>query len=1137
MCGIAGFVGFDDEALLREMCASLAHRGPDASGFYTAPGVGLAHRRLSVIDLATGSQPMANEDGSIYVIFNGEIYNYESLTSELKRRGHVFSSTSDTEVIVHLYEDYGLSFVDHLRGMFAIGLWDAKNRRLVLARDRIGEKPLYYMQDGRTLLFASEIKAILQKNVTRAVNAQAVCEYLAANYVPAPRSFYQGISKLQPGHMLVHEDGEARVLRYWQRRVNGRSSLTLEEATGRLVDILTEATKLCLKSDVEVGAFLSGGIDSSIVVALMRQHSARLRTFTVGFGREARGYNELTFARRVATELGTQHYEIIADPHSSISLLPRLIWHFDEPNGNPTSYLVYLLSQFTRREVKVAVGGTGGDEIFFGYPRHQGIRYLHYYKLLPRILRQQVVERIVQKWPESTKGSHFAKRARRFVLGANLAPEDAYGSWVSLFHRDIRARLISDPVQLASDDPMGDCFLRGYLSGPESEELLDRAANLDVGAYLPEFQLTYMDRMSMAHGLEVRSPLVDAELVDFVTSLPASYRLRGLRSKHILKEAALRWIPKAIAQRRKMGFDAPVGQWMKAELREFMERFLSREQLERSGLLNPEAVAQVLGEHLSGKRDYSMQLWSLVTLECWYRMYIEGRVKSDADCQLKDLRGAPAGPWAPCVPRRAAADRPVPFEQPPSRGPAFWSRRHVWSAVPVAWRHLLAPLLRAMPTQMALGKHYRRWAKYVETSQFWPVQVAQEYCLENVRRICRLAYASSVFYRRLFDGVGFHPRELGSLADLRKLPLIDKHTIRQNLQEMCTKPCRLPGVDLVSTGGSDRAPLSFYIDADRSSIEYAHLNACWGRVGYTLGTPLAVLRGNVVKPDRTGLFHEYDPILKYHYYSAYHMTTANLSRYLNHISTIGPCFLLMYPSTANRLARFIERSGETVPTNVRGLLVGSENVYPDQRRFVERVLGVRCFSWYGHSEKLVLAAECEYSTDYHVWPTYGYLELLDERGNPVSTPGEEGEIVGTGFINTVVPFIRYRTGDYATYVGDHCEACGRQHTIICDIRGHRTQEMLVAADGSEISWTAMNMHDDTFLHVRQFQFRQDTPGRAVLRVVPAERFGDEDQRRIQQNLGRKLDGQVTFAIELVETIPLSPRGKAIYVDQRIPPRT
>jgi phenylacetate-CoA ligase len=1119
------------------MCASLAHRGPDASGFFRAPGVGLAHRRLSVIDLTTGGQPMGNEDGSIQVVFNGEIYNYQDLTKQLKERGHRFSSTSDTEVILHLYEDHGLGFVEHLRGMFAFALWDAKRRRLVLARDRIGEKPLYYMQEGPALLFGSEPKAILQSNVARRLDAQAVCDFLALGYVPAPRSFYQGIRKVPPGHLLVYEEGAVNSFAYWERRSTRQEGLSFRQAADRLTEMLIDTGRLCLKSDVEVGAFLSGGIDSSVIVALMRLHAARVQTFSVGYGGQATGYNELGYARRVADALGSVHHELIIGARSNLNLLPKVIWHFDEPHGEPTSVLVYLLSRFTKERVKVALGGTGGDEIFFGYPRHKGIGLLQYYRLLPAFLREGVVERIVRKWPESTRGKPFARRAKRFVDGAGLAPEEAYRSWVALLSRELRADLISGAVQAQAEDPSGEALLRRHLMAGDDRTLLDRAAALDIGGYLPEFQLTYMDRMSMAHGLEVRSPLCDFEVVNLVSSLPPSYRLHRMHSKHILKHVARRWLPRGIVERKKMGFDSPIGQWVKNELREFVLAFLSREHVERSGLLNYPAVERILGDHLSGKRNYALQLWSIIALECWYRMYIEDRVCDGAAYRLSDLRGTVSeGRRSVALSGSepaATADVSATPGGLKSAAPLKWSRRHLWESAPAILRRSLSPVFRVIPTQVFLGKQFRRWAAFVEGAQHWPADMAAQLCLRELRGVCTLAQDRTSFYRRMFREIGFDPRGLKRLEDLRGLPRIDKGTVREHLSGMCMIPLDGSTVDSVSTGGSGGEPLHFYMNMGRSVVEYAYLTTSWGRAGYRLGMPLAVLRGRAVAPDRRGLYHEYDAILRHHYYSNFHMTDENMGRYLRHIATIGPCFLHVYPSSVAALARFIRRAGLKAPGNIRGIIAESETVYPDQRKMVEEVFGCRYFSCYGHSEKLVLAAECEFSTDYHVWPTYGYFELLDEQGKPVTTPGQTGEIVGTGFINRVVPFIRYRTGDYATYVGDHCEACGRQHTIIRDIRGHRTQEMLVAVDGSEISWTALNMHDDTFLHVRQFQFYQDTPGRAVLRVVPAEGFGDEDRRRIQKSLGRKLDGQVTFTIELVESIPLSPRGKAIYVDQRI----
>jgi phenylacetate-CoA ligase len=1114
---------------------------------------------------------MGNEDGTVQVVFNGEIYNYQELTKQLKQQGHRFSSASDTEVIVHLYEDHELGFVEYLRGMFAFALWDAKRRRLVLARDRVGEKPLYYMQEGSALLFASEPKAVLQKNIARRVNPQAVCDFLALGYVPAPRSFYQGICKLPPGHLLVHEDGVAKSCAYWQRRVAQQEKLSFQDAADHLTEMLIETGRLCLKSDVEVGAFLSGGIDSSVIVALMRLHDARVQTFAVGYGGEAMGFNELPYARRVADELGTQHHELIIEPHTSMELLPRILWHFDEPHGEPTSILVYLLSQFTKERVKVALGGTGGDEIFFGYPRHMGVRLLQYYRLLPSLVREHLVQRIVMKWSESTKGKPFARRAKRFVAGASQPPHEAYLTWVSLLSRDTRAALISDQIRAEAEDPVGEAFLRQHLTAENGRELLDRAADLDIAGYLPEFQLAYMDRMSMAHGLEVRSPFCDFELVDFVASLPTSYRLRGTNSKHILKHVARQWIPRDIAERKKVGFESPFGQWIKKELREFLLGFLSREHIERSGLLNYAAVAQIIGDHLSGRRDYALHLWSIIAVECWYRMYIEDGITDGSTYSLANLRGAsgrnasaaaassrriahgapansqspqdqcPATPLLPqphsrgtCMQRVASEAETTTATGPsPYRVKRALSRKNVWNATPKWVKKSVGHLATCVPPAWLLGSGFRGAYGLAKQADRWAREQATTYQLEQLKRICSLAGSQNEYHHRVFIASGFDPTEMKSLEDFRRLPLIDKNTVRRHLHEMCTLSPKSLYVDYVSTGGSGGEPLHFYLDAARSPVEYAHLVVSWRRIGYRLGMPLAVLRGRVVGEDRGGLRHEYDPILRHHYYSSFHMSDTMMGRYVEHIAGIGPCFLHVYPSTVASLARFLRRSGMNTPANIRGIIAESEIVYPEQRKMAEEVFGCRYFSCYGHSEKLVMAAECEFSTDYHVWPTYGYFELLDEQGKPVTTPGQRGEIVGTGFISKVMPFIRYRTGDYATYVGDRCEACGRQHTIIRDIRGHRTQETLVATNGSEIFWTALNMHDDTFLHVRQFQFYQDTPGRAVLRVVPADGFGDEDRLKIQQNLGRKLDGQVTFTVELVDAIPLTPRGKAVYVDQRI----
>jgi len=464
-----------------------------------------------------------------------------------------------------------------------------------------------------------------------------------------------------------------------------------------------------------------------------------------------------------------------------------------------------------------------------------------------------------------------------------------------------------------------------------------------------------------------------------------------------------------------------------------------------------------------------------------------------------------------------------------------FSKKNLWDQTQSLLKTTLGRGLGLFPLSWLLGAKFRANCRFAREAQWWPAERSREYQLKRLRDVLKLAYEKTIFYRRMFDSVGFLPDDFQSLDYINRLAVIDRQVIAENLKEMCTRPVTSRNVDFASTGGTSGEPLHFYIDSSRSAIEYAYLTTSWERAGYKLSTPMAVLRGRVVQPGRDDLYHEYDPVLRHHYYSAFHLSDEQMSRYLKHIATVGPCFLHVYPSSAAALARFIIRSKQQAPKSIQGIIAESEIVYSEQRKTIEDVFGRRIFSCYGHSEKLVLATGCEKSDDYHVCPTYGYFELLDENDNLVTTPGQRGEIVGTGFINTVIPFIRYRTGDWATYIGDRCRACGREHTIIRDIRGHRIQEVLIAADGSEISWTALNMHDDTFLRVRQFQFMQEKPGKAILRIIPAPDFSQEDTERIKKNLGRKLDGRIVFDTMLVDSIDLSPRGKAIYVDQRIPP--
>lgn len=461
------------------------------------------------------------------------------------------------------------------------------------------------------------------------------------------------------------------------------------------------------------------------------------------------------------------------------------------------------------------------------------------------------------------------------------------------------------------------------------------------------------------------------------------------------------------------------------------------------------------------------------------------------------------------------------------------SRKNLWENAPRPVRRFVGGVLGLLPPSWLMGRGFRRQLAFVQRAQWWSRAEAEAYQFQQIRRIVSLAYDRAPAWRRRLADAGMEPGDIRTLDDVSSLPLIDKLTVINDGEAMCTRAPDAGGVDYVTTGGTSGRQLRFYINADRSASEYAHLLSSWMRAGYRPELAQAVLRGKVIDEDATGLRHSYDPILRRHSYGNFHMNDESMERYLRHMRGIGPFYLHGYPSALAVLARYVRRTGAEVPTNLVGLLAGSENVYAAERRRVEDVFGVRYYSWYGHSEKLVLAAECEQSQDYHVWPTYGYFELVDELGRVISEPGRSGEIVGTGFINSVMPMIRYRTGDYATYVADSCEACGRQHPVIRDVRGHREREFLVAADGAAVSWTAINVHDDTFDRLHSYQFRQDEPGRAILRIVPTQEFGEADLQRVHQRLELRLSGRIAFEVQIVDRIEQTVSGKTNYVDQRI----
>jgi asparagine synthase (glutamine-hydrolysing) len=622
MCGIAGAVPGIDSGILGRMTATLAHRGPDGEGFLSCGEVSFGHRRLAIIDLPGGAQPMTSADGRCKIIFNGEIYNFAALRRELESEGVRFRTRSDTEVLLELWARGGVAGLEKLRGMFAFALWDAAHKPLYLVRDRLGVKPLYWFQAGERLLFASEIKALLaHPEVPRRLNPAAVDDFLTYLYVPAPQTIFSGIFELPPAHWLRWQGGRAEVQRYWDARP-APVAQPLPHLLEELVTRLREAVELRLVSDVPLGAFLSGGVDSSTIVALMARASAQpVRTFSLGFGAGEEHYTELEHARVVSAHCHTEHRELEITPDCA-ALLPRMVAHFDEPFGNPTALLVYQLSKLTRRHVTVALAGDAGDEVFLGYPRYLGVRLRKFLDALPRPARRALAA-VGNLLSESPNGFPARRRAREFLSTAGISWQEAYAEWVSYFTPPMRRLLYTDEFRAALGDydsrsVLDKCFARVVSAAP-----LDQAAYVDLHTFLPYNLLEYGDRMSMAHALELRLPFTDHQLVEFSLRLPSSLKLRGWRSKFLLREAARPLLPESTLRRGKLGLNPPLGIWLQRKLAPLMDRNLSAVAVRRRGWFRAEEVARLVGEFRSGRRDYSLHLWALLVLEEWCRQYLD----------------------------------------------------------------------------------------------------------------------------------------------------------------------------------------------------------------------------------------------------------------------------------------------------------------------------------------------------------------------------------------------------------------------------------------------------------------------------------------------------------------------------------
>jgi len=624
MCGIAGFLNLDGNPLppdaslwIKAMNDALFHRGPDAEGAWQDGPVTLGHRRLSIIDLNTGGQPMCDATGRVHVCFNGEIYNFKEIREDLLHRGYVFRTQSDTEVIPNAWLAYGLDFLDHFEGMFAFALWDAHDRTLICARDRFGKKPLYYtVQQGR-VYFASEITALKQASgLTFTVSRAGLARYLAYEYVPAPHSIYKEVHKLPPAHFLHIRNGDVQSGSYWRMPLPEPAKRPEAALAEELLHLLEQAVRRRLISDVPLGVFLSGGIDSSIVTGLMASMQSQVNSFSIAFT-EA-GYDESSYARLVAARYGTRHEERVLSAEDCAGLLPTIAVRLDEPMADPSVVPTYLLSGFTREKVTVALGGDGADELFAGYEHYPGFKLAGWYRELPLAVRN-ALEPLTRFLPQSDSYINPRLAARTFLSGTRVPPWLTVQSWLTALGPDLQQTIWQQPdANLLNNAELFASTRDIYESCPDSDPLA-RLFLLYAREFLPDDILFKVDRCSMMHSLEVRAPFLDRNLAGFVARLPVSCKLRFFTRKYLLKKACARLLPPEILKRNKRGFIIPVAGWLRGALRPLVQELLGPDFLKEQGLFNPAGVGRLVEEHLSGRFDHRKALWTLLTLQLWWR--------------------------------------------------------------------------------------------------------------------------------------------------------------------------------------------------------------------------------------------------------------------------------------------------------------------------------------------------------------------------------------------------------------------------------------------------------------------------------------------------------------------------------------
>ncbi len=627
MCGICGILRKDDKPVepvdLKRMCDVMIHRGPDDDGYFVSGGVGLGMRRLKIIDLETGHQPIHNEDETVWVILNGEIYNFQELRRGLENKGHRFYTRTDTEVIVHLYEEHGLDCLKQLNGMFGIALWDSRNQRLLIARDRLGIKQVHYYEDGTRIAFGSEIKTLLAlPGVSREIDYQALSDYFSLQYVPAPRTIFRSIRKIPPACCMEIENGRIRISKYWSLH-SFEGSLSGEEAVESIDRELQRATQLQMISDVPLGAYLSGGIDSSILVAMMAKVSSRpVETFSIVWDADSKAFDERSYARFVAESYRTNHHEFVVKPEIE-DVMENIIRSFDEPFADDSAIPNYYIARETRKHVTVALSGLGGDEMSAGYERYLGMRLLNLYRVLPMRLRAGVIAKAIQDLPDSKTGSLWRERIKRFVRISDLPFEESYFTISSKVEPAEKAGLFTQEALRAmgevDDTPARFRELASECGGADQ---LSRMLYIDMNTYMVDQLLVLSDRMSMAHSLELRVPYLDHHLVETFARVDSSMKLRGFVKKYLLKKVAERYFPKSFIYRKKMGFSSPIVLWLRKDLRGYMLHLLNRKAMERTGVIDPDTVQRYVDEHLNCQHNNDMKLWSIMMFMLWYDSYI-----------------------------------------------------------------------------------------------------------------------------------------------------------------------------------------------------------------------------------------------------------------------------------------------------------------------------------------------------------------------------------------------------------------------------------------------------------------------------------------------------------------------------------